>query len=134
MGDLKTRDLSSEEKNLLKSKLGQLLWVSNHSRPDVSYHVCRTSTGVKEATVKDFYDVNQVIEMLKKKDVSIKHHSLGDLKNLKFFLYSDASHKNLFNGSSQGGYIVFIKSYDSEFANQTVYYRSFLYIWYLLNY
>ena len=121
MGDLKTRDLSSEEKNLLKSKLGQLLWVSNHSRPDVSYHVCRTSTGVKEATVKDFYDVNQVIEMLKKKDVSIKHHSLGDLKNLKFFLYSDASHKNLFNGSSQGGYIVFIKSYDSEFANQTVY-------------
>ena len=86
----------------------------------MSYQVCRTSTGVKEAKVKDFYDVNQVIELLKKKDVSIKHHSLGNLTNLKFILYSDASHKNLFNGSSQGGYIVFIKADDSEFATPLI--------------
>ena len=118
--DRKTRELSSEEKNILKSKLGQILWVSNHSRPDVSYQVCRTSTGIKETTVKDFHDVNQIIKLLKRKDVSIKHHSLGNLKNLKFILYSDASHKNLFNGSSQGGYIVFIISDDSEFATPLI--------------
>jgi len=117
---LKTRNLSSEEKNLLKSKLGQILWVSNHSRPDVSFQVCLISSGIKEATIQDFYDCNQVINKLKKRDVSVKHHSLGNLKNLKFVLFSDASHKNLYNGASQGGYIVFIKSDDSEFATPLI--------------
>ena len=119
-GALKTRDLSSDEKNTLKSKLGQILWVSNHSRPDVSFQVCVTSTGIKDATVKDFHDCNQVIERLKRKHVCIKHHSLGNLKNLKFILFSDASHKNLYNGASQGGYVVFIKSDDSQFATPLI--------------
>lgn len=92
-GALKTRNLSSEEQNLLKSKLGQILWVSNHSRPDVSFQVCRISSGIKEATVQDFHDCNQVINKLKRRDVSIKHHSLGNLNNLKFVLFSDASPK-----------------------------------------
>ena len=118
--DLSTRELTSDEKNILKAKLGQLLWVSNQSRPDISFKVCYLSTKVKDATVNDILECNKVIKILKSNnDVSVKHLHLGSgghCSEVEFIVFSDASFKNLFNGASQGGYIVFIKRRDSPNA------------------
>ena len=78
------------------------------------------STKVKDATVNDILECNKVIKILKSNnDVSVKHLHLGSgghCSEVEFIVFSDASFKNLFNGASQGGYIVFIKRKDSPNA------------------
>ena len=52
--------------------------------------------------------VNKTIKRLKAEKVRLFFPNLGDIKQCKLIFYSDASHKNLPNGGSQGGFISFI--------------------------
>ena len=64
--DLSTCELTSDEKNILKAKLGQLLWVLNQSRPDIFLKVCYLSKR-EIFTVKEkyyFYIINQQIKSI----------------------------------------------------------------------
>ena len=98
--------LTNAERTQYRSALGQLLWVPNISRQDISFHVCEASTKLKNATVADIYYVNKIIRNVKSTKNCIKFPHL-DLKTLQLKLFTDASFNNL-NGGSQGGQIIFI--------------------------
>ena len=49
---------SNEEKTLNRSAVGQLNWVAEISRPDISFSVCEASTKFKQATVGDVQQNN----------------------------------------------------------------------------
>ncbi|XP_078490921.1 uncharacterized protein LOC144747058 [Ciona intestinalis] len=101
-------DVTAVEKELLQRKIGQLLWVSSHTRPDISFDVCVLATNFNKATVKDIVHCNKVIRKLHNEDLKIKFMSLGDVEKLKLVVYSDAAFANLHDGGSQGAFLIFL--------------------------
>ena len=80
--------LTNAERTQYRSALGQLLWVPNISRQDISFHVCEASTKLKNATVADIYYVNKIIRNVKSTKNCIKFPHL-DLKTLQLKLFTD---------------------------------------------
>ncbi|XP_057305375.1 uncharacterized protein LOC130642303 [Hydractinia symbiolongicarpus] len=52
--------LSSKERDVLRSKIGQLLWVSNQTRPDISFNVSNLAVNMEKSTFKDIVALNKV--------------------------------------------------------------------------
>ena len=90
----------------MRSKIGQLLWISSQTRPDISYSTCQLATRLKSGTVKDLLEANKVIPQLKSYCLQLRYVKLG--KDLKIIVFTDGAHGNLVDGGSQGGYFVFL--------------------------
>ena len=102
-------DLSDTERTSLREVSGQLNWLSNQSRPDLSYDVLEMSMSVKKAQVSHLKQANKVIKKAKFEDTFIRFPKLGDPNELRLVLFSDASYANLCDGvSSAEGYILFL--------------------------
>ena len=108
--------LTPEERLAVKSVCGQLLWVANNTRPDLSYDTCQLSNIGKTGVVGDIMKLNRVIRKAKQESVKVSYPNLGDPLNWSVIVYCDASFANLADGSSQGGFIVFLSSPDSTVA------------------
>ena len=83
----KDSPLTDKERDLSRSKIGQLLWISSQTRPDISYSTCQLATRLKSGTFKDLLEVNKVIQQLKSYSLQLRHIKLGKDKDLKI-LYS----------------------------------------------
>ena len=103
----KNRILSDEEKDKLRSAIGQLSWLGNQSRPDISANVCQLSGTYKNATVADILFANKTIKKVSCEDLSLYFPKLN-LSKLTLEVHSDASYKNLPNAGSQGGFIILL--------------------------
>lgn len=101
------RNLNDNEKSQLRSAIGQLNWVANISRPEISYQVSNISSKIKDATINDIKEVNQIIKFVKTNENHITFPSL-DIPSTRVTIYSDASFNNIPNGNSQGGYITML--------------------------
>ena len=55
------RKLNEQKTSKLGSTIGQLNWLANITRPDVSYQVPNTSSKIKEATIKAIEEINKII-------------------------------------------------------------------------
>lgn len=104
----KGEGLLDNEKDAMRSKIGQIIWVANQTRPDVMFEASTLSSSIKNGTVSDLLEVNKVIRKIKSESVSLKFHHLGRDDSLKLVIYSDASLGNLRDGGSQGGYFIFL--------------------------
>ena len=111
----KLKELSCEDRDSLRSAIGQLSWIGNQTRPDVSSNVCQLSSNLKNATKSDVTFANKTIRKVRVDKLSLKFPKL-DLSNLQLLVHSDASHNNLPNGGSQGGYIIFLGDQDGRVA------------------
>ena len=101
--------LNAEELKAYRSTIGQLGWLAGISRPDISFHVGAACSTVPNATVQDVLEINKVVRHVKNTKSVIKFKRLPlNPEKLLIVLYSDASYKNLPNGGSQGGHIVFL--------------------------
>ena len=100
--------LTKDETTSLRSALGQLNWLANMTRPDISYTVSRISGHIKNATVADIKEVNKLIKYVGDTPSSVLFPSL-DIKSTQIIVYTDSSFNNLDDGGSQGGQIVFLK-------------------------
>ena len=109
-------ELTSEERKELKRLSGQMMWVTSHTRPDVSYETCVMSNTGKHPSVKMLHDANKALIKLKSTKVSLKIPHLGTPEDLRIVAYSDATYASLEDGSSQGGVIVFIQGKDNMIA------------------
>ena len=58
-------DLNEEELKSFRALIGQLLWVSNQTRPDVSFNLSELSGLVNHATVEHILRANKVLKMPK---------------------------------------------------------------------
>ena len=67
---------TEENKYKLRQHIGKLRWVSDQSRPDVSYEELELSMAASAPTVKDWKTANKVVKDLMDTDVWIKYSKL----------------------------------------------------------
>ena len=57
----KTSPLSAQERSILRSKVGQLLWLSKQTCPDIAFDVATVASRLSVSTVDDMKRVNKII-------------------------------------------------------------------------
>ena len=102
------RVLTSEEKKILRSMSGKLLWVTSQTRPDVAFDSCVISNYGKTPTVKNLFDVNKAIKKLQSTELKLSFPNLGEKNLIEVKVYGDATHASLPSGASQGAFIAFL--------------------------
>ena len=112
----KDSPLTEKEKHWLRSKVGQLLWLSHQSRPDLLYDTCNVAVSIKNSTVKDMLAANKIITKAKSSNMTLKYQFLGDNNNLRLMVFSDAALGNLPDGGSQGGYLILLVGDSGKFS------------------
>ena len=104
----KFRLLTEEEKEPLRSAIGQLCWLANQTRPDIAYEVCQLSVRYNNAQVLDIVNANKTIKKVKHNKLILKYPKLKFNDKVILKVFSDASFNNLPNGGSQGGFVIFL--------------------------
>ena len=94
---------------VIKSKIGQLAWVANQTRPDICFDVCQASVNTANENNSTVKLINKCIKKLNNEQHSIKFVPLN-LKKASLVSFADASFANLQNGASQGGFVIFLES------------------------
>ena len=100
--------LNDDEVKLLRSALGQLNWIANMTRPDISFTVSKVSAHIKDAAVSHVKEINKLIKHVKDTPSSVTFLTL-DIASTRVVAFTDSSFNNLDDGGSQGGQIVFLK-------------------------
>ena len=106
-----TSPLNKAEKDELRAKIGQLLWISKQTRPDISFDVITLESNLKNATVNELLYWNKIISKV--------YHNSFQLKinwKQKIVAYTDASCGNLKNSRSQGTYLTLLMK-ENNFCN-----------------
>ena len=73
----------------MRSKIGQLIWVTGQTRSDTSYETCELGNKLKNGKVENIVLANNIIRSLKTQDVCLLYESLGDDSSLKLVAYAD---------------------------------------------
>ena len=108
----KMAHLYEDKKTVLSAKLGQLLWISKQSCPDIAFEVTDLAERNNTTIVEDLKRLNKIIKRLKSDHVSLKFHSFG--KNLEIHVFTDALFGNFYESGSQGGhFIIFTQPFHS---------------------
>ena len=106
----KNVECNEEEKESLRSLVGQLGWLCTNSRPDLSYDVLELSCKVNNPKVEDLIEANKCLRKACTFESSMYFPGLGDTSKYKLVAYSDASYANLPDGfSSTGGFVIFLE-------------------------
>ena len=99
--------MSAQEKQAYRSKIGQILWTSRQSRPDVVFDACQLASKIKDGKVEYLMEANKVIRRIKSEQIDLQFHSLGS-GQLSLLVCTNASLGNKPDGGTQGGYIIFL--------------------------
>jgi len=118
----KNSELSEQEKTGYRALIGQLSWMSTHTRPDIAYDTCELSIAYKKATVADLVKLNKLVDRVKKDKMRIFFPKLLPIGSCSIQVYTDASFAKLPDGGSQGAMIVFVV--DEEGNRCPIYWRS----------
>ena len=86
-----------------------MIWAASQTRPDVAFETCQMANTGKTPTVRMIIEANRAVSKLKKSNVSLTFKKLGSPKDLSVEVYTDATHASLSDGSSQGGFVIFLK-------------------------
>lgn len=108
--------LTEAERDQLRSKIGQLLWVARQTRPDVMFDASKLASDLKQATVQTINEANRVVCKLKAKSVELNFQHLGEDSNLKIVTFTDASFANLADGGTQGGHLIVLMGDNGQFS------------------
>ena len=98
--------LNENEKSILQTKIGQLLWVCNPTRPDITFDTSTLASPLNNATISEIKLCDKIISKIKNNKITLKYKKL--VNDLKLFVYTDASLGNLKDVGSQGAYLVFL--------------------------
>ena len=74
---LREAPLTDTETDMLKSKIGQILWVARQSRPDIMCDISILASSSKHATVQTLHCANKLIRKLKSEGFSAWEKVLG---------------------------------------------------------
>lgn len=108
--------LTDTEMDMLKSKIGQILWVARQSRPDIMCDISILASNTKHGTIQTLHSANKLIRKLKSEEVTLRFQCLGDSKYHKLVVFSDSSMGNLSDGGTQGGHFVMLMGEDGKFS------------------
>ena len=119
----KNSDLTPKEKKAFRTLVGQLSWLSTHTRPDISFETCELGGLYKEAKISHILKLNKLVDRLKSSSVHLYFPRLPTLENCIIKCYTDASFRSLPNDGSQAGFIIFIEC-DSGLRRCPIYWQS----------
>ena len=86
--------VNEAERKTIRKVVGELLWVSLMTRPDLSFEVNRLSANITVATIRDLKDAKLLIEKAKANPLKLNFTKLGAKEDLEIKLYTDASFNN----------------------------------------
>ena len=89
------RPLTREEFKRYRGAAGQLQWLAEMTRPDLSYDCLEISRHNKDATVGDLRSVNKVIRKAKMHDTFVKYSHIGEFDDLKILAITDGAYLKL---------------------------------------
>ena len=104
--------LNQNELDCLKTVIGQLGWFTSQTRPDLAFETCMLRSTSKNATVNEIIQANKILEKAQKENLILRFSLKGNIKNFKIIRLNDASFGNLSDGSSQGGYKIYLVKWD----------------------
>ena len=105
-----TGEVTPEEHKEYRGIVGKLLWLSELTRPDISYEVREVSTKNNNPTYNDINRVNKIVRKVKEDEKDIKFKYIGPLEDLEMISYSDASHTNTENKTKAvAGRVILLK-------------------------
>lgn len=111
---LQERNLSDTEKTEYRSLIGQINWVSQHTRPDMSFDVSNLSKGTSEVIPsRNMRKLIHCAKKMKDKKMNICIKKLSG-KDLTLKVFSDASLGNREGGKSQIGYTLSIQDNENK--------------------
>ena len=105
-GRADNESLTESEKEQLRSKIGQLLWITSQTRPDISFDVSNLAINFNKATVKNLLEVNKAISKAKSDSLGLTFQRLTG--PISITIFTDAAFGNLQDGGSQGAYLIFL--------------------------
>ena len=105
----KESELTESEKTEYRALVGQLNWISTHTRPDISFDVCEISTHISNARIGDLLRLNKVIERVIHDQQKVFFPKMQALSSCHLECFSDASFGNLSDCGSQGAFVIFLK-------------------------
>ena len=98
-----------KEQSQLRGLLGGLAWPANQTQPHLAASVSLAQASSANATVGEMLEVNKVLRFAKETSViPLKIRGHGSLKDLRFGAYTDASWSTRPDGTSQGGWLIFV--------------------------
>ena len=103
-------EIPEEEKRKVYEAVGRVRWISDQSRPDLSFEELEMSILQRKATFKDIRKLNKMIKMAKEENFWIK---FSKIPGRRWFIsvFVDASLGNLNNRmDSAYGFIIFLSS------------------------
>ena len=104
--------LSPTEKELLRSKIGQLLWISSQTRPDISFDVSTTAINLTNPKINDLITINKIVRKTKGEMYKFSFQQI--VEPVSNTVYTDAAFGNLPDGGSQRAYLIFLTGKDSK--------------------
>ena len=105
--------LSDSVRETLRARIGQLLWISNHTRPDISSDVSILGSRLIDATINELQAVNKLINEIKDNQYTLSYQPL-DLQ-FKILLFTDAAFGNSSDRGSQGSHVIFLVDQHNKF-------------------
>ena len=106
-GRSKFDKLTDDESHQPRVLAGQLNWVANQTRPDVAFRARQASITATNGTVNDLPAASKALKKLLSEEAVLNFKNLGDIRKARINAFSDSSHANLKEGSSQGEYLYF---------------------------
>ena len=113
-----TRELSDVEKKEVRGKIGELLWISLMTRPDLSFDINVMSSEISHGTVATAKSINKLVKRAKLTRNVLRFVKLGDISKLRIKVYADASFCNQDGRiKSTGGRVVLLENEDAGLVN-----------------
>ena len=88
------RKLSEKEKRIIRGKVGELLWISLITRPDLSFDVNYVSSRISDGFTSLVKSINLLVKRAKASRNVLRYTRLGDLSELTVKAFADASFCN----------------------------------------
>ena len=110
------KDLNPEEYTLFRQLVGQINWIANGSRPDISFKMIDLSTKFNKAHTSHLTAAMKIAKKMKGENVRNMFPKLSSLKEMRLVVYTDASFGNLNGVDSCGGHIVFLADEEDRAA------------------
>ena len=110
----KNSPLSKKELAAFRTLVGQLSWVSTHTRPDIAFEVCELGAKVPFATISDLLSLNHLVKRIQTTHMNLFFPNMESSNEYIIKCYTDASYRSLPLEGSQAGFIIFIATPDEK--------------------
>ena len=109
------RSLTKPEFKDFRGAIGKLSWISEQTRPDISYECLEMSCHSRDAKVGDLKRMNKTIKKMKSKKVKIRYTKVGDFDQIKVLAVTDGAYNKLEEKTiSVAGRIIFLSNDDES--------------------